>query len=140
MNLPLRVLGDRVLIKPDIDEHAVTTTESGVLVAETLEAAVTGADVAASYVSGTIVAIGNQDAPFDVRPYILRRLKDKHGMVRLLHLIKEIEDLPAHRPCDFSVGDRVTFSWKSGQEVTIDGETYVIMRERDVLAVLEECA
>jgi co-chaperonin GroES (HSP10) len=140
VSLPLRVLGDRVLIKPDIEERAVAQTDSGIFVAETLEAAVTGQEALPSYVSGTVVAIGNQDQPFDVRPYVLRRLKAKSGMVRLLHLIKEIEDLPAHKPCDFAVGDRVTFSWKAGQDVTINDEAFVILKESEVLAVLQETA
>ncbi len=138
MTLPLRVLGDRVLIKPDVEDHAVEQTAGGIYVAESLAAAVDGEDTATSYTSGVVVAIGNQDQPFDCRPYILRRLKEKSGMVRLLHLIAEIEALPAHKPSDLRVGDRVTFSWKSGQEVAIDGDVYIVMQEADVLAVLQE--
>lgn len=140
MSLPLRVVGDRVLIKPDLDDHAVTATDSGLLVADTLEAAVTGQDVAPSYVSGTVVAMGDQDALFDVRPYVLRRLREAPVLDLPLTLIRDIEALPTHRPCDFALGDRVTFSWKSGQDVEIDGEAYVIMKTTDVLAVLQETA
>lgn len=39
---------------------------------------------------------------------------------------------------DLSIGDHVVFSWASGQDVVIDGERYLVMREADVLAVLEE--
>lgn len=39
---------------------------------------------------------------------------------------------------DLHVGDAVVFSWASGQDVVIDGDPYLIMREADVLAVLQE--
>lgn len=39
---------------------------------------------------------------------------------------------------DLAIGDHVVFSWASGQDVVIDGERYLVMREADVLAVLEE--
>ena len=34
-------------------------------------------------------------------------------------------------------GDRILFGKYSGSEVTLDGEEYLIMKEEDVLAVLE---
>jgi chaperonin GroES len=41
------------------------------------------------------------------------------------------------RALDVSKGDRVLFSKYSGSEVQIDGEEHLIMREEDILAVLE---
>jgi chaperonin GroES len=38
---------------------------------------------------------------------------------------------------DISAGDRVLFSKYSGTEVKIDGEDHLIMREEDILAVVE---
>lgn len=38
---------------------------------------------------------------------------------------------------DLKLGDDVVFSWASGQDLVIDGEPYLVMREADVLAVLE---
>jgi chaperonin GroES len=38
---------------------------------------------------------------------------------------------------DLKVGDRVLFSKYGGNEIKIDGEDYLIMREDDVLGVLE---
>ena len=38
---------------------------------------------------------------------------------------------------DVKVGDRVLFGKYSGTDVTLDGEDYVILREEDVLAVLD---
>jgi len=40
-------------------------------------------------------------------------------------------------PLDVSKGDRVLFGKYAGTDVTLDGEEYVILREEDVLAVIE---
>jgi chaperonin GroES len=40
-------------------------------------------------------------------------------------------------PLDVKKGDRILFSKYSGSDVTLDGEEHMIMREDDVLAVLE---
>ncbi len=40
-------------------------------------------------------------------------------------------------PLDVKVGDQVLFGKYSGTEVTLDGEEYAILREDDVLAVVE---
>ena len=37
-----------------------------------------------------------------------------------------------------NVGDEVLFGEHSGQKVTHDGKTYLAMRERDVIAVLDD--
>ena len=41
------------------------------------------------------------------------------------------------RPLDVKVGDKVLFSKYSGSEVKLDGEEHLIMREEDLLAVLD---
>jgi chaperonin GroES len=41
-------------------------------------------------------------------------------------------------PIDLKVGDRVLFGKWSGPEVKIDGEELLIMKESDVMGVLEE--
>ena len=41
-------------------------------------------------------------------------------------------------PMDVKVGDRVLFGKYSGSEVKIDGDEYLIMREDDILGVLEK--
>src|SRR5712692_9597062 len=43
-------------------------------------------------------------------------------------------------PIDLKVGDRVLFGKWSGTEVKIDGEELLIMKESDVIGVLEETA
>ncbi len=40
-------------------------------------------------------------------------------------------------PLDVKPGDRVPFGKYSGTDVTLDGEDYVILREDDVLGVVE---
>ena len=42
-----------------------------------------------------------------------------------------------HNPC-VKVGDYVVFSWQSGQEFLLADERFLIMREADLLAVVEE--
>ena len=39
-------------------------------------------------------------------------------------------------PMDVKVGDRVLYGKYSGTEVTLDGETYLILRESDILAIV----
>ena len=40
-------------------------------------------------------------------------------------------------PMDVKVGDRVLFSKHAGQSVKADGEEYLILREDDVMAIVE---
>ncbi|HEX9819982.1 MAG TPA: co-chaperone GroES [Methylomirabilota bacterium] len=40
-------------------------------------------------------------------------------------------------PLDVKKGDRILFGKYSGNEVKIDGDDYLILREEDVLAILE---
>ena len=40
-------------------------------------------------------------------------------------------------PLDVKIGDKVLFSKYSGVEVKIDGEEHVVMREDDLLAVID---
>ncbi len=40
-------------------------------------------------------------------------------------------------PMELTVGDRVLFSKYGGTDVKIDGQDYLIMREDDILAVVE---
>jgi chaperonin GroES len=41
------------------------------------------------------------------------------------------------RPLDISVGDKVLFGKYSGTEVKVDGEELLVMREEDIMAVIE---
>lgn len=41
------------------------------------------------------------------------------------------------RPMDVKVGDKILFGKYSGTEVKVDGEELLVMREEDVMAVIE---
>ena len=41
------------------------------------------------------------------------------------------------RPMDVKIGDRVLFGKYSGSEVKIDGQELLVMREEDIMAVLD---
>jgi chaperonin GroES len=41
------------------------------------------------------------------------------------------------RPLDLKVGDKVLFGKYSGTEVKVDGDDVLVMREEDVMAVIE---
>ena len=43
-------------------------------------------------------------------------------------------------PLDVKAGDRILFGKYSGQEIKLDGQEYFIMKEDDVLAVIEDKA
>ncbi len=42
------------------------------------------------------------------------------------------------RPLDVKVGDRVLFSKYGGTDITVDGEEHLILREDEILAVIEK--
>jgi chaperonin GroES len=48
----------------------------------------------------------------------------------------KIQDDGTRRPPDVKAGDHILFGKYSGQEVKLDGEEYLIMREEDVLGVI----
>jgi len=43
-------------------------------------------------------------------------------------------------PLDVKAGDRILFGKYSGNEIKVDGEEFLIMREDDVLGVIEDAA
>jgi chaperonin GroES len=48
-----------------------------------------------------------------------------------------LTDAGDRRPLDVKEGDTILFGKYSGQEVSLDGEQYLILREDDVLAVMD---
>jgi chaperonin GroES len=48
----------------------------------------------------------------------------------------KIQDDGTRHPPDVKAGDHILFGKYSGQEVRLDGEDYLIMREEDVLGVI----
>ena len=63
--------------------------------------------------------------------------KPQQGKVIAVGKGKILED-GSVRPLDIKVGDRILFEKYAGTTVKIGGEEYMIMREDDVLAVIEE--
>jgi chaperonin GroES len=49
----------------------------------------------------------------------------------------KIQDDGKRTPMDLKADDRVIYSKYSGTEVKLDGEEYLVLSERDVLAVIE---
>jgi chaperonin GroES len=41
------------------------------------------------------------------------------------------------RPLEVKVGDKVLFGKYSGSEVKLDGEQYIVMREEDIVGILD---
>jgi len=62
--------------------------------------------------------------------------KPVQGKVLAVGKGKILED-GSVRPVDVKVGDKVLFGKYSGQEIKIDGEDLVVMREDDLVGVLE---
>ena len=63
--------------------------------------------------------------------------KPMEGKVTAVGKGKLLEDGKIH-PLDVKVGDRVLFAKYGGTEVKIDGEEHLIMREDDILGVIEK--
>ena len=63
--------------------------------------------------------------------------KPLEGVVKAVGNGKILEDGKV-RPLDVKPGDRILFGKYAGTEIKIDGKQHQIMREHEVLAVLEE--
>ena len=62
--------------------------------------------------------------------------KPQQGEVMAVGKGKRLEDGTVVAP-DVTVGDRILFGKYSGNEIKLDGVEYIIMREDDVLGVLD---
>jgi chaperonin GroES len=63
--------------------------------------------------------------------------KPSKGRVIAVGTGKILEDGKV-RPLDVKVGDKVLFGKYSGTEVKVDGDDVLVMREEDLLAVIEK--
>ena len=146
--IPLKVLGDRVLVKPDVNANSPEQHASGIYLAKSLAAAVTGEDATTSLCRGTVVAVGNPKHPLQHEaetlalrlslyvsdPFYRSSWSDQDDDTNdAVHMLR---DLVRRQPCCL-VGDDVLFSHDAGQEITLDAETYVLMKEDELLAVIE---
>ncbi len=62
--------------------------------------------------------------------------KPQHGKVIAVGKGK-VNDDGKLTPLDVKVGDKILFGKYSGSEIKIDGEEHLIMREEDILGVVE---
>lgn len=131
----LRPIQDRVLIKPEIPPEV---TESGIILAEQRKPEQTG----------TVVAVGPCSHPLKAEAEELALLcesliGDVHDAVDdNLRSVARVLRAATNREPEVKVGDYVVFSWTSGQEIWVeDGqERYLLMREADILCVVEGLA
>ena len=63
--------------------------------------------------------------------------KPSEGLIIAVGKGKVMED-GTQRPLDVKKKDRILFSKYAGSEVSIEGDDYIIMREDDVLGVIEK--
>jgi chaperonin GroES len=63
--------------------------------------------------------------------------KPMEGKIIAVGKGKVLEDGKIH-PLDVKAGDRVLFTKYGGTEIKIDGEEHLIMREDDILGVIEK--
>ena len=66
--------------------------------------------------------------------------KPQQGMVIATGSGRATKRGDARVPLDVKTGDLVLFGKYSGQEIKLDGKDYLIMKEEDVLAVIESAA
>lgn len=70
--------------------------------------------------------------------YIPDTAKEKPQQGKVLAVGKgKVREDGTIQPLDLRAGDRILFGKYSGTEIKIDGEDYLIMREDDVLGVIE---
>ena len=70
--------------------------------------------------------------------YIPDSAKEKPQQGRVVSVGKgKVRDDGTVQPLDVKAGDRILFGKYSGTEIKIDGTEFLIMREDDVLGVLE---
>lgn len=65
--------------------------------------------------------------------------KPQEGEVMAVGKGKRLEDGKL-APLDVQAGDRILFGKYSGSEIKVDGEELLIMREEDVLGVIEDAS
>jgi chaperonin GroES len=63
--------------------------------------------------------------------------KPQEGKVLAVGSGKRLEDGKVH-PLDVKKGDRILFAKYAGTEIMVEGEEHLILREDDILGVLED--
>lgn len=117
----LRPLGDRVLIKPEPNPEQ---TESGLWLSEHRK----------PEEAGTVVAVGTSVHPRKAEAEDAARQLDEYDLGTDAAAL--LRDLVRREPA-VTVGDYVLFSWAAGQELTLEDERYLLLRESDILCVVD---
>jgi chaperonin GroES len=94
----------------------------------------------------------------DIRPLhdrvVVKRIEDNETMIGGLYIPDSAKEKPQQgevvavgngkrdesgkvNPLDVQVGDRILFGKYSGSDIKLDGNEYLIMREDEILGVLE---
>lgn len=131
MTLALVPVGARVLIRPDAVRDQ---TDSGLHLVEHWP----------DEVSGVVVAVGRPTHPRKAEACAAANRLEVHrdlyeppdGSSHLTDAAQLLRELTGRDPA-VAVGDRVLFSRVAGQDLQINDTRYVVMREADLLAVLE---
>ncbi len=97
----------------------------------------------------------------DIRPLhdriVVKRIEDNENMRNGLYIPDSAKEKPQEGevvavgkgkrgdngellPMDVKVGDRILFGKYSGSDIKIDGQEYMIMREDEILGVLDHAA
>lgn len=136
----VQVTADRVLIRADRDDQIPQATGAGLYCATSLAAAVAGEDPQESWFTGRIVQLGPTVNRLDARRAMEQILRDlmPSGVVTVDEIRARLAAVPREDPTPLAVGDRVCFSWASGQQLTIGADRYLILRAGEVLAILED--
>mgnify|MGYP001609349557 CR=1 FL=1 len=137
--IPLKVLGNRVLVKPDVNANAPVQTAAGVFIAATLAAAVTGEDATVSVHRGTVIAVGQPRHPLKHEAEMLARKLEARARGDeevAIDAARFLRVLTRKQP-SVQVGEDVLFSHDAGQNITVDGETYVLLHDGELLAIVE---
>lgn len=121
----IRVLGDRVLVLVPPSEPE-TITASGIILTK-------DPDLRKIPTRGFVVELGEKTNSCDIDEVISLLEEYRVGHHLLLDAIKALG--PA--PFDVAVGDCVIFAPGDGEEVELDGQTYVILSEYEILGVLD---
>jgi chaperonin GroES len=65
--------------------------------------------------------------------------KEKPQQAKVIHVGDgKVTEEGTRIPLDVKAGDRILFGKYSGQDVKLDGEEYLIMKEDDVLAIIAD--
>lgn len=136
----LAVLGDRIFVRPDENPntlssglHAVQETKR-MLTRGTVLAVGEGPEIAHRAVARAMTALGRRFDAYIADDILVDGVKAVVASLKAEanQLVRNYE--PEHLVMP---GDRVLFSPDAGEEVTFEREVVLVMRETDVLAIVE---